>query len=370
MLLATRILHPTPPKGIRKHRGSFEVRFRGPRTATNPRGDYRRSLPTLAEAIAFQKRKVGEWQADKLGISTMPAQDLTRARVGPFLLEPLKSFWKVSGAKSLRQLEVHCSAVEAEFGRDAVLGVTSDRVDKVTEKWRAAGLAVATCNRRREVLGRSYRLAVQQRRLLPSQVPYIPHLTENNARRGFLDRETFDKIIVRIDCPDTADFLRWNYATAMRPGETASLAWSGFDREQGTITLAAADAKTGFGRVIAIAGDLKAIVDRRISARNLGTDLVFHRGGAPITTNSVLKRWTRACEAAKVSGLVPYDLRRTGVRNLVRAGVPERVAMSISGHRTRAVFDRYNISSVEDLRAAMEATATTSASKTLQTGGR
>ena len=116
---------------------------------------------------------------------------------------------------------------------------------------------------------------------------------------------------------------------------------------------------------MALDGELLAILKDQYEARKvvrIGEQAhtficpyVFHNNGKRI--KDFRSAWQSALARAKLGGKIFHDLRRTAVRNMVRAGVPKRVAMMISGHKTRSVFDRYNIVSEDDLRDAAKKTS-------------
>jgi integrase len=233
------------------------------------------------------------------------------------------------------------------------LAVTSNRVRDYIGHRQKEGAAAATINRELEGLQRAFALAADSGVI--TSIPKFSSLPERNAREGFFERGEFYAVLEKLKSADVKDYLEWFYWTGMRPGEIRSLTWKAFDRETSTLRLHAKDAKSGHGRAISVAGPLQKIIQRRMTLRMFACDLIFHRSGKPVGDFS--KQWKSACKAAGVAGKLPYDLRRTAVRNMIRAGVPERVAMLQSGHRTRQMLDRYNIVSENDLREAVLKTA-------------
>jgi integrase len=110
------------------------------------------------------------------------------------------------------------------------------------------------------------------------------------------------------------------------------------------------ETKNREGRTIYLEPELLEMMKDLHRKRRLDCPYVFHFRGRKIRDFRVV--WRKACGKAGVPGMVFHDFRRTAVRNMIRAGIPERVAMTISGHKTREVFDRYNIVSQEDLKEA------------------
>jgi integrase len=178
------------------------------------------------------------------------------------------------------------------------------------------------------------------------------------VRRGFFTTTEVERLLPHLEA-DLQDFVRWCSFVGMRKGEAAAMEWSMLDRSGPTwvLNLPGSIAKTGDSRVLPLAGTAKAIIERRLAARRLGCDWIFHRTskgqpGQPIKAFD--KAWANALKAAKLpKDRLFHDLRRSAVRNLVRAGVDPLQAMAVSGHKTRSIFDRYDITSAEEVAAAM-----------------
>ena len=157
------------------------------------------------------------------------------------------------------------------------------------------------------------------------------------------------------------------YLTGWRiASEVLPLQWRQVDFGAGEVRLDAGTTKNGEGRVFPMTTELRQVLEgqrvehtRLKQAGHLVPSVFFRmvaqgRGGTktPQPITSFGKAWKAACKAAGCPGKIPHDLRRTAVRNFVRSGIPERVAMRLTGHKTPSVFARYDIVSGEDLKDA------------------
>ena len=164
------------------------------------------------------------------------------------------------------------------------------------------------------------------------------------------------------------------YHTGMRKEEILGLKWSQVDLMEGKITLRPEDTKSNESRVIYLEGELLEVTHFQ-AAQSSKSEWVFV-GETGDRIRDFRGSWEKACieaglceplldeegkpvlnkkgEVVKVFNKLFHDFRRTAVRNMVRAGVPERVAMALSGHKTRSVFNRYNIVNEDDLRKASQ----------------
>ena len=262
----------------------------------------------------------------------------------------------------LRELVVRPLHARPYFGLDRAIDITTPRIRAFTQARLAEGAKPATINRDFAALGRMFTLAIQAGQLTTK--PHIPKLKESTPRQGFFEHDHY--LAVRQQLPtDYQDVLDFGYYSGWRHREILTLRWSDIDRAAGIVRLRPELSKNAEGRVLPLSHPLRATIDRRWNARPPDCPYVFHRNGRPI--GSWRKTWAAACIAAglyrtvtvngidrKIPSKIFHDLRRTAVRNLIRAGVPERVAMAITGHKTRSVFDRYNIVSETDLRQATD----------------
>jgi integrase len=180
-------------------------------------------------------------------------------------------------------------------------------------------------------------------------------IQETTVRKGFLSDEEYSAL--RDELPDELKGLFvCAYTTGIRKGELLSIRWPQVDLAAGMITLEKGETKNNDARSVPILdGDMHDLLlkaKQEHDARWAKSPWVFSRAGERI--KDFRWAWEEACKRVGVDGLKFHDLRRTAVRNMRRAGVPQVVRMKISGHKTDSMERRYNIVDTEDLSIAKE----------------
>lgn len=271
------------------------------------------------------------------------------------LAEDFLSDYRINKRRSIIKAQRSVKHLEKEFARMPVPQINSHRINRYIEMRMAEGAKNATVNRELSALKRMFSLGARSMPPKVAYVPYIAMLREDNVRKGFFEHGDF--LALKEMLPEyLRGFATFGYKTGWRLSEIANLTWSQVDRDLGIVRLEPGETKNSEARTVYLDQELKDIVNQQWEARKtalrLSPYVFLTRKGDKIRRFD--RAWKGACKNAGVGNRLFHDFRRTAIRNLVRSGTPETVAMKISGHRTRTVFERYNITSENDLKLAAQ----------------
>jgi integrase len=182
-------------------------------------------------------------------------------------------------------------------------------------------------------------------------VARVKLLRKPNVRTVTVDEATFAKLVEAAD-QAYRPILLMAYDTGMRESEILNLRWSQLDLKAGAVRLGAEDTKTSKARTVFLTDRVRKAI--AALPRHLGTDYVFVSCRTGSKWSELRRMFNRARKAIGREEMWFHDLRRSFVTNARRRGVQESVVMRMSGHRTRNVFDRYNVVDDSDVQQAVK----------------
>jgi len=305
------------------------------------------SLKTDVKQVAKKELRKRMGDAER---GAAPANETRKLRYG-HLRQALLDDYTQRGNKSLQTLVSGketiwgLAALDDFFGYSdknpgtLISGINIDTIRKFIRKRQEENIGNAAINRSLAMLRRMFNIARIDGRI--QVMPVVKLLKEPPARKGFLTREKFELLLGKL-AVHLRPLITFLYYCGVRVGEAVQIQWTQVDLQQALIRLEVEQTKTSEARVVPLPDVLVGVLKK-----------VKNKEGLVFDDTSLREEWKKAVVAAEMPGLRVHDLRRSAVRNLVNAGVPEKVAMTISGHKTRSVFDRYHIVDTADVVNAM-----------------
>lgn len=309
---------------------------------------------TQREAVRFLNKRLAERGR---GINRRDLEKVTFAELAALV----RADYTKNGRKSLDRLELSISHLEDAFGTWRAVDIGEEAIDRYAADRLGEGAANATVNRELAALRRMFNLGKRAR--MVGRVPVFDMLTERNTRTGFVDDGTFEALRAKLP-PRLRPLAVVAFTTGWRLSEILSREWRHVDLAEGWLRLEPGETKNDEGRQFPLIPRLREALERQHERKReiekrtgrVVRHLFFYYDGkrAGDEIKDFRGAWAKATEKAGCPDLLFHDFRRTAVRNLVRAGVPEQVAMKLTGHLTRSVFDRYAIVDETMLREGAE----------------
>jgi integrase len=296
------------------------------------------------DADDLLKKRMGEaglGQQARQDLKAFKYDDIAESYIAKAREKSVKFFTKADGSEYLRGVP----NLDEFFKNMKLVDINERVLDRYKETRRGEGAADPTIRRELVTLRAMWKRNKMARGIMPDfEMP-----EDSKPRKGFVKPEVFAQLVAALP-KRLQPLVTFLYNTGCRIGAAKQIVWAMVNEDATEIELPGEITKNGEPLTLPLVGELSATLKKQ-----------FRTDGPVFDATNLRKEWAEACHALglgvkdgwKYRGLTIHDLRRSAVRNLVRAGVRETVAMEISGHKTRHVFDRYNISDTDDIHEAL-----------------